>query len=124
MPSSLLYVGVKAQVVALDPTTGAIRWQTLLKSGFTSGDSFVTLLVQEPLVFAHTYGEVFCLEAETGAVVWNNPLKGFGYGLATLGMNGFSAAPATALAQHIQQRQRQQVATSSGSTSAASSAHP
>jgi hypothetical protein len=43
---------------------------------------------------AATGGEVFCLEAYTGRILWQNKLKGLGLGLVTL--PGTDAVDATA----------------------------
>lgn len=88
MSSDILYVGVKAHVVAVDKTTGATLWQTKLKGGAANGDRFVSLLVQDGRVFAHTYGELFCLDRETGAILWKNELAGLSYDIATLASEG------------------------------------
>jgi outer membrane protein assembly factor BamB len=88
MTSNILFVGVKAHVVAIDKTTGAKLWQTKLKGGMASGDRFVSLLVQEGRVYAHTYGELYCLDQETGAVLWKNPLDGLSHDIATLACEG------------------------------------
>jgi len=96
MTSSILYVGVKAHVVAVDKATGGTLWQTKLKSGITSGDRFVSLLVQDGHVYAHTYGELFCLDQQTGAILWTNGLQGMGYDIATLAADGVSNLSAAA----------------------------
>ncbi|HWA25109.1 MAG TPA: PQQ-binding-like beta-propeller repeat protein [Lacunisphaera sp.] len=79
---------MKAHVVAVDKATGATLWQTKLKSGMGSGDRFVSLLVQDGRVFAHTYGELFCLDRDTGAILWKNELAGLGYDIAVLASDG------------------------------------
>lgn len=64
------------------------------------GQSFVSLLVHEGRVFAHTYGELFCLDQQTGAILWKNALEGLGYDLVTLAAEGAtnsSAATITAM---------------------------
>ena len=103
MSSNIIYVGVKAHVVALDKKDGTTLWQTKLKSGFTSGDRFVTLLVENGRIYAHTHGEVFCLDEATGAVLWNNGLAGLGYETAMLATDGVSSNPVPA--EFSQQKQ-------------------
>jgi len=97
MSSNTLYVGVKAHVIAIDKDTGATLWQTKLKGGLTSGERFVSLLVQGGRVYANTYGEVFCLDPETGAILWKNGLDGLGYDIATLASEGVSKPSLEAL---------------------------
>jgi outer membrane protein assembly factor BamB len=98
MSSDILYVGVKAHVVAVDKTTGATLWQTKLKGGMASGDRFVSLLVQDGRVFAHTYGELFCLDRETGAILWKNELAGLSYDIAMLASEGVGDLAASMMA--------------------------
>ena len=90
--SSTLFVGVKGHVVAVDKNTGQLIWKTQLKSGFLSfGDGFVTVLVEGKRIFAHSYGELFCLDALTGKQLWVNELVGFGYDIASLAVEGATA---------------------------------
>jgi len=74
-----MYVGIKGSVVALVRSNGAQAWATHLK-----GYSFVHVVVEDGKVYAATNGEVFCLDPLTGEGLWQNPLKGYGIGLATL----------------------------------------
>ncbi len=92
--SAVLYVGIKRSVVALDATTGVKRWSAELPATplFTG---FVTVHVDGGHVYAATAGEIFCLDAATGAVVWQNALEGYGIGYATLATQAGSAAPTT-----------------------------
>jgi outer membrane protein assembly factor BamB len=101
MKSNIVYVGVKAHVVAIDQNDGRILWQTKLKKG-VSGHRFVTLLLQDRRVYAHSYGELFCLDAETGRVLWSNPLEGLGYDLASLATGGAVTSPLLAAEYHRQ----------------------
>ena len=77
--SDLVFIGIKGSVVALNRTTGKQVWVTHLK-----GSDFVNIVVQNETVLASCYGEIFCLDPLTGNVLWHNPLKGFGIGLATI----------------------------------------
>lgn len=89
--TDLVFIGTKSKVAALHKGTGQIKWETFLTSGLGTG--FVTLLVDGPLLFAHTCGHLFCLNALTGEKLWNNELPGFGYGLASLATATVSASP-------------------------------
>lgn len=116
MTSDLVYLGVKAHVTAIDRTTGRTLWQTKLKAGLSpSGDSFVSLLVDEGLVYAHTYGRLFCLDAANGDILWQNELDGLGYGIASLAVEGGASAAAPAIA-HRQQRQAGAAAATTGAS--------
>jgi outer membrane protein assembly factor BamB len=45
---------------------------------------FVNVVLDDGKVLATSRGEIFCLDAMSGRVLWHNPLKGFGRGLATM----------------------------------------
>jgi hypothetical protein len=77
----LVFIGIKGSVVALNRATGKQVWATRLK-----GWDFVNVVVQEGTVLASSSGEIFSLDPFTGVVMWHNPLKGFGTGLATIAM--------------------------------------
>ncbi len=80
--SDLIFVGIKGSVVALYRSTGQQAWAIRLK-----GMDFVNLVLEEDKVLATCCGEIFCLDALEGKVLWHNPLKGFGTGLATIVTN-------------------------------------
>jgi outer membrane protein assembly factor BamB len=84
LPKDLVYVGLAGSVVALDRTTGAERWRTRLKR-----NQAVILASDGERLYATTMGAAFCLDPATGTLLWENPLKGLGYGIASvLGPNG------------------------------------
>jgi len=69
------------------------------------------------VVLATCYGEIFCLNPFTGEGLWQNPLKGFGRGLATVATaNGSVAGIAPLLAE---KRRRDQEAAAAGAAAAA-----
>lgn len=104
MSSNILFVGVKSHVVAIDKNTGADLWRTKLKGGLTSSDTFVSILVQGGRIYAHTNGEVFCLDQPTGAILWSNGLSGLGYDMASLAAEGIASPPPEMLAMLQKQR--------------------
>lgn len=65
-------------------------------------------------MFAHTYGELFCLDQQTGAILWKNGLEGLGYDIATLAVEGAPSSPAQLMAAVQKKR--------SGETAAAAAA--
>jgi outer membrane protein assembly factor BamB len=77
--SELIFIGIKASVVALSRATGEQVWVAHLK-----GSGFVNVVVERGRILASCSGEIFCLDAATGNVLWHNQLKGFGVGLATI----------------------------------------
>ena len=81
----LLYVGIKGSVVALQKSDGKIAWSVRLPKG----SSFVPIVQQGERLYAASSGEVSCLDAASGKVLWHNPLKGFGSGYASLAGAGF-----------------------------------
>jgi outer membrane protein assembly factor BamB len=85
--SSIIFVGVKGNVIALDRTNGGEIWRTEL-----SGADFVNLVVDGDLIIAATRGEVFGLDAATGTKLWQNGLPGMGWGLVSVATtNGASS---------------------------------
>jgi outer membrane protein assembly factor BamB len=81
--SSVLYIGIKGAVLALDRATGAEVWISELK-----GSDFVNVAIVDGDVYAATKGELFCLDAATGATRWHNPLRGYGWGLISIATAG------------------------------------
>ncbi len=77
--SDLIFVGIKGSIVALYHTTGQVAWATALK-----GTDFVNVVLEDGKLLATCSGEIFCLDALAGKVLWHNPLKGLGRGLATI----------------------------------------
>jgi len=69
-------------------------WRTKLK-----GYDFTNLTRDGDRVYAAAAGELFCLEAATGAVLWSNPLKGMGYGIVAI-----ATADQTPAAAHRRQQ--------------------
>jgi outer membrane protein assembly factor BamB len=120
MSPDILYVGVKAHVVAVDKTTGKTLWQTKLKGGMASGDHFVSLLVQGDRLFAHTCGELFCLDRATGAILWKNELPGLGHDIATLASEGAGNSAAAMIAASKKQKSGDDAASTIAVSSAGS----
>ena len=113
-PASILLLGVKKRVMALNRDTGERLWQRDLP-GAMLGDSFVTLIADDRRVFAHAKGELFCLDLFTGQVLWQDNLPGLGFGLAMLALpGGLGSSPPPAA-----QRQRQEQQSAAASTAAA-----
>jgi outer membrane protein assembly factor BamB len=75
----LIFVGLNGYVVALDRDTGEVVWScSELKWGY------VSLLLDGDRLIVSTNGYLFCLDPRTGAVLWQNPLRGYGVGVAQL----------------------------------------
>ena len=69
-----------------------------------AGDRFVTVLVEAERIYAHTYGHLFCLDAQNGEQLWTNELSGLGYDIAMLAVEGASSPPLAALAKRRRER--------------------
>ena len=113
--AQLVFIGIKGSVVALNRATGQQVWATRLK-----GSDFVNVVVRDGAVLASCYGEIFCLDPLTGILMWHNPLKGFGIGLATIATEQNPAdgnAPVLA-----EKRRRDQAAAASGAVVATAAA--
>lgn len=100
----LVYIGIKGKVVALSRANGQIIWTTDLDAGFLNG-AFVHVVVDGNNVFATTQGEVSCLDAATGRVRWQNALRGYGLGIASIATRN-SCSPPDLAAQAIAQQQQ------------------
>jgi outer membrane protein assembly factor BamB len=105
-PKNILIVGTKGSLIAFRRDNGQQLWSVHLKS-----NGFVNVATNETRVYAHTNGELFCVDLLTGTGVWNDPLKGFGYDLASIAGPGLFAPPAT-----LAQQKRQEAAAASAST--------
>jgi len=89
--NDLLFLGLKNRVSAMTKADGRILWTTQLEGAL--GDGFVTLNCDGKFVYAYGKGQLYCLEVFSGSIVWTNPLKGFGYGVASICIPGFPTAP-------------------------------
>lgn len=82
--TSLVYVGIKSQVVAFDRRTGVEVWRTALPAKYKSSASFVNVMRDAEGLFATCAGELFALDPRDGTLLWSDPLKGLGTGLVTM----------------------------------------
>ena len=101
----VIYVGTGNHVAAIDRRDGKLLWKTALRRAFfKAGHDFVTLLVVREVVYAHTYGRLYALRADTGHVLWENRLEGLGCGLASLALEGRTASPREAALIDFEER--------------------
>jgi len=107
--SSVIFVGIKGTVLALDRATGQEVWRTRLK-----GD-FVNVAWLDGDLYAATAGELFCLDPASGQVRWHNPLKGMGHGLITIALSGGQQA---VVMREKQQQDEAAAAATSGAVAA------
>jgi len=66
---------------------------------------------------APTCGEIFCLDPLSGKLLWHNPLKGHGTGLATIATE---QNPGTGSAAAMAEKRRQDAAAASSAAGAVS----
>ena len=76
---SLLYVGIKGCVVALDRSSGDEIWRAELRTA-----EFVSVLWDGTGLFAANSGEVWRLNPANGETMWHNEMKRLGRGLVAL----------------------------------------
>src|SRR5690349_8314163 len=100
-PKNILLVGVRSSVLAFQKNTGARLWNVKLKSGI--GGDFVTVTADDTRVYAHTSGELHCLDLQTGNILWHDGLAGLGYGVASLALPGLPAFTPTAVIEKKRQ---------------------
>lgn len=70
-----LFLGIKNHVVCISKKTGEELWKTKIKSS-----SIANVYYEDKHIYAYSGGHLYCLQAKDGVIVWENPLKGFGYG--------------------------------------------
>ena len=109
LSKSILLSGIKGHVIALDKATGHEVWRTKL----TRGD-FVNILLDGDFLFAATSGEVYCLDAGTGTVLWKNPMRGMGLGVVTLLTGGSSGNNPAAVAEELRRVKARQASAAAG----------
>jgi outer membrane protein assembly factor BamB len=78
-PQTLIFVGIKSSVVALDAESGNAIWEMKLV-----GSDFVTVLWDGQALFAGNRGEVMRLDPRNGSILWHNRMKGYGMGVVSL----------------------------------------
>jgi hypothetical protein len=111
--SELIFVGIAGSVVALNRLTGQQVWATHLK-----GTQFVNVVLQDGKILATTSGEAFCLDGVAGKLLWHNPLKGYGRGLASMASLHQPGGTSVALSAE-KRRQDEQAAAAAAAASAA-----
>lgn len=105
---TLLFVGIKNHLLALDAATGAEVWRTKLK-----GSDFVTVLWDGQFLTAANSGEAFGLDPQSGTILWHNPLKGLGLGVVSLASSRLAGAASGSDEIAARKRQHAQAAAAS-----------
>ncbi|MDZ4403367.1 PQQ-binding-like beta-propeller repeat protein [Prosthecobacter sp.] len=87
--SDLLFTGFNKRVAALHRDSGEILWDWTAPSG----SSYTTLLLDGDRLIVSVQGYTYALDPLTGAQLWMNEMKGFGFGVASLvSVHGSSSA--------------------------------
>lgn len=114
-PNDVIFMGLNSRVVALNKGNGQILWDT--KLGGVLGDGFISINSDGQHVFAFCKGQIYCLDASSGAIVWTNELKGYGYGIASICIPGCPTAPDSAMYAKMESDKRSSSASGTPSTS-------
>jgi outer membrane protein assembly factor BamB len=72
-----VFMGMNGSVCAVNRDSGQIIWHWQSPK---PRRGFVSVFLDEDRLMAGLSGYLYCLEAASGRVLWENPLKGFGYG--------------------------------------------
>jgi len=96
----IILIGVKHTVSAVSKADGHLLWTTKLPGGL--GSDFVAVACDGERVFAHSSGQLFCIELSSGRMLWTNELRGYGYGLASICVPGMASSPDMAAVRAIQ----------------------
>ena len=77
--ADLVFVGFNSRVAALAKQTGKLVW-----SWKAPKRGYVTLLYESGVLLVAVNGYMYGLRPDTGAVLWSNEMKGFGFGVTAL----------------------------------------
>jgi outer membrane protein assembly factor BamB len=89
MQRNILVIGTNGHVLAIAGDSGDELWRTKLRNAV--GLSAVNVLLDGDKIFAGSSGHIYCLDALTGKILWQNDLKGMGYSVISLGRPGVTA---------------------------------
>jgi outer membrane protein assembly factor BamB len=85
-----LFIGIQGKAVCLDKATGDILWSSKLKTS----SSVTNIYYEDSQVFAYSGGHLFCLNAESGEINWENGLSGYGFGACIIASENQSSVAA------------------------------
>ena len=78
-----VYIGIRGSLICYDIISGKELWRTHLK-----GSGFVSIYIDDDIILAHTGGHLFGVKKSDGSQIWENKMKGLGYGLASISTMG------------------------------------
>lgn len=108
-----LFLGINNHVICVNKKDGREFWKTKLRSS-----TITNVYYEANNVFAYSGGHLFCLDAQNGSVVWENQLKGLGYGTCIIASEHQSSA---VIASQVATQQTSAAASSVAVTSGAAS---
>jgi outer membrane protein assembly factor BamB len=74
----MVFIGLNGRVLGMDRETGRLVWEWRSPK---PRSGFVSVMLDGDRLLAGLSGYLYCLEAETGAQLWANPLTGYGLGI-------------------------------------------
>jgi|SRR4029453_5220924 outer membrane protein assembly factor BamB len=77
--TSVVFVGVRGTVLAIDRSSGETLWSTDLK-----GSDFVDVMLVDGDLFAASKGRLYRLDPAAGGILWVNDLPGMGWGIVSI----------------------------------------
>lgn len=95
-----VFLGTKGRVTAVRKSDGKTTWEIQLPGHLQN--SFVTLTCDDHRLYAHTRGQLHCLDWTSGKLLWTNQLEGLGYQIASICLHGHPTAPAPEMVDKIQ----------------------
>ena len=90
----LLFLGLNGRVAALNRDSGEIVREWVAKDKNRAVGGYMTLLVDQGQLFVSANGYTYRLDPLSGAELWANPLRGWGFGPTAL-------ATSTAASQQV-----------------------
>jgi outer membrane protein assembly factor BamB len=102
---TLIFLGIKGAVIALDRATGTEVWRVELK-----GTDFVTVVLDGDRILAASKGEVYCIDPVSCEVVWQNNLPGMGTGIVSIATANAPSNPVLGPALEKRRRDEQTAA--------------
>ena len=93
-PTDILIVGTRGYLLAFEKCSGNPVWKYQFeKSAWATGSGFVSTLVDGDKLFAGCYGKIYCFDLVKGALLWQDNLKGNGFGVVSFAVQGASSNP-------------------------------
>lgn len=81
-PVGRVLLAYSDELVCLSYAKGELLWRSKVPTGTMS------IVADGDEIFFGSLGEVGCVDANTGAVLWHHPFKGMGQGAVALGVPG------------------------------------